>query len=176
MLENQSIIEGIRHRILAHLFRQRSAEGPSSGALRRFFFHFQEYASIIIWKASLPGPGSTLSASPDSNEGGEFFDYVHVEEHPKADAQDMPVAMQVQFLDRRRLLLSAGLPNASRSRSGDVSAIHLLQLTVILHAKSLISRRLYMCNKKFAKHRGLRMLVNCSHTFSSSMTGTVARC
>jgi hypothetical protein len=54
VLGNQLIIEGIRHRILAHLFRQRSAEGPSSGALRRFFFHFQEYASIIIWKASLP--------------------------------------------------------------------------------------------------------------------------
>lgn len=138
VLENHLIIEGIRHRILAHLFRQRSAEGPLSGALRRFFFHFQEYASIIIWKASLPGPSATLSASPDFTEGNEFLDYVHIKEHPKANAQDKLVVMQVQFLDRRRLLLSAGLPNASRSRSGDVSAIHLLQLTVILHANSLI--------------------------------------
>lgn len=50
--EDQSIIEGIRHRILAYVFRERYAEGPGSGAVRRFFFHFQEYATLIIWKAS----------------------------------------------------------------------------------------------------------------------------
>ena len=61
--ENQSIIEGIRHRILAYLFRERSAEGAGSGAVRRFFFHFQEYATLIIWKASstaLPFGGAIL--------------------------------------------------------------------------------------------------------------------
>ena len=56
LTESQSIIEGIRHRILAYLYRERSAEGPGSGAVRRFFFHFQEYATLIIWKASSTTP------------------------------------------------------------------------------------------------------------------------
>jgi hypothetical protein len=73
------MIEGIRHRILAYLFRQRSAEGSSSGALHRFFFHFKEYASMIIWKASLAGSAAKcLHLLIPLNEM-DFLDHGHPE-------------------------------------------------------------------------------------------------
>ncbi|CAL8468423.1 g7963 [Coccomyxa elongata] len=45
------LIEGIKHRILAFLFLERYRDGraPSDG-LRRFFYSFDAYATLVIWK------------------------------------------------------------------------------------------------------------------------------
>ena len=48
------MIEGIKHRILAYLYRAYSLDGPSSDAVRKFFYDFQDYTDLIIWKVRLP--------------------------------------------------------------------------------------------------------------------------
>ena len=49
------LIEGITHRILAFLFLERYRDGraPSDG-LRRFFYSFDAYATLVIWKVHHP--------------------------------------------------------------------------------------------------------------------------
>ncbi|CAL5221239.1 g3393 [Coccomyxa viridis] len=49
--EDHMMIEGIKHRILAYLFKAHSLDGPSSDAVRKFFYDFQDYTDLIIWKA-----------------------------------------------------------------------------------------------------------------------------
>lgn len=44
------MIEGIKHRILAYLFRAHCSDGPTSDAVRKFFYDFQDYTDLIIWK------------------------------------------------------------------------------------------------------------------------------
>lgn len=52
--EGRPLLEGITHRILAFLFQQRHREGvPSSDALRRFFYSFEAYATLVIWKVCM---------------------------------------------------------------------------------------------------------------------------
>ena len=45
------LIEGLTHRILAYLFLERSRAGPRSDELRRFYYYFEKYARLAIWKA-----------------------------------------------------------------------------------------------------------------------------
>ena len=47
------MIEGIKHRILAYLFRAHHAEGSCSAAVRKFFYDFQDYANLVIWKVGI---------------------------------------------------------------------------------------------------------------------------
>lgn len=48
------LIEGIKHRILAFLFleRYRNGRAPSDG-LRRFFYSFNAYVTLVMWKVHL---------------------------------------------------------------------------------------------------------------------------
>jgi hypothetical protein len=49
--EGDALIEGITHRILAFLFLERHRDGRApSDALRRFFYSFDAYATLVIWK------------------------------------------------------------------------------------------------------------------------------
>jgi len=41
----------LTHRILAYLFLERSRAGPRSDELRRFYYYFEKYARLAIWKA-----------------------------------------------------------------------------------------------------------------------------
>lgn len=49
------LIEGITHRILAFLFLERYRNGRTlSDGLRRFFYSFDAYATLVIWKVHRP--------------------------------------------------------------------------------------------------------------------------
>jgi hypothetical protein len=50
------MIQGLTHRVLAYLFLERARAGPRSDELRRFFFYFEKYANLAMWKARAPGP------------------------------------------------------------------------------------------------------------------------
>lgn len=54
----QGLIEGVRQRMLAHLFLEAKAKGES--ALRHFFSCFDEYAGLLMWKVN-PRKICTLS-------------------------------------------------------------------------------------------------------------------
>jgi hypothetical protein len=45
------MIQGLTHRVLAYLFLERARAGPRSDELRRFFFYFEKYANLAMWKA-----------------------------------------------------------------------------------------------------------------------------
>ena len=47
----RGLIEGLTHRILAYLYRERRRGGLHSDALRRFYYYFEKYARLAIWKA-----------------------------------------------------------------------------------------------------------------------------
>ncbi len=55
------MIEGIKHRILAYLYRAYSLDGPSSDAVRKFFYDFQDYTDLIIWKVRLHQHAATFA-------------------------------------------------------------------------------------------------------------------
>ncbi|EIE19430.1 hypothetical protein COCSUDRAFT_48944 [Coccomyxa subellipsoidea C-169] len=49
--EGSALVEGITQRILAFLFLERYRDGRApSDALRRFFYSFEAYATLVIWK------------------------------------------------------------------------------------------------------------------------------
>ena len=55
-----SLISGITHCILAYLVLERHSHSVSMDALRRFYYYFDAYATLVMWKASdslllLPG-------------------------------------------------------------------------------------------------------------------------
>ena len=45
------LIEGLSQRIMAYLFREKSA--ANGEALRRFYYDFEEYAGMFMWKVRL---------------------------------------------------------------------------------------------------------------------------
>lgn len=56
--EPPHLIEGIRHAVLAYIFKsqcmsQASASG-SSEARARFFYHFNNYMALVLWKVGCP--------------------------------------------------------------------------------------------------------------------------
>ena len=46
----RGLIEGLTHRILAYLYRERRRGGLHSDELRRFYYYFEKYARLAIWK------------------------------------------------------------------------------------------------------------------------------
>jgi hypothetical protein len=47
---SNALIEGITHRILAYLFMERLSQTNAPDSLRRFFYYFDVYATLVIWK------------------------------------------------------------------------------------------------------------------------------
>lgn len=45
-----AIIEGVRQRILAYLYRRMLREKASPDARKNFYYHFEDYASLAMWK------------------------------------------------------------------------------------------------------------------------------
>ena len=43
------MIQGIRHALLAHVHRVQH-RGSSQEALSRFYYHFNDYLSLVMWK------------------------------------------------------------------------------------------------------------------------------
>ena len=54
ILQNSPVIEGLKHRILAYLYRAHSKRVSAADVIRKFFYYFQDYADLIIWKVSQP--------------------------------------------------------------------------------------------------------------------------
>ena len=55
-----ALLTGITHCILAFLFLERRRHGASSDALRRFFYYFDAYATLVVWKARSPQDPSVV--------------------------------------------------------------------------------------------------------------------
>ena len=60
------LIEGMKHCILAYVFRLRQLDAASNpDALSRFFYHFNDYMNLVIWKvrAGMPRHGPLQRAA-----------------------------------------------------------------------------------------------------------------
>ena len=62
-----SLISGITHSILAYLFLERHGRNVAADALRRFFFYFDAYAALVMWKVGTLYDGRL---EPDMPGGG----------------------------------------------------------------------------------------------------------
>lgn len=50
------MIEGIRQRLMAYLYLQCSCSQRSPDARKRFFYHFEDYAHLAMWKVLPANP------------------------------------------------------------------------------------------------------------------------
>ena len=57
----RGLIEGLTHRILAYLYRERRRGGLRSDELRRFYYYFEKYARLAIWKARTRGEAAPVT-------------------------------------------------------------------------------------------------------------------
>ncbi|KAK9845772.1 hypothetical protein WJX81_002105 [Elliptochloris bilobata] len=75
----RGLIEGLTHRILAYLYLERSRGGPRSDELRRFYYYFEKYAGLAVWKVQFldrdhllfsvgPGDAALLRSSDVSSQ------------------------------------------------------------------------------------------------------------
>ena len=110
------MIEGIKHRILAYLYKAHSSDGPSSDAVRKFFYDFQDYTDLIIWKVRIHEHAASFAWL--HNRVSCALHVTHI--MTLIGCKTLLAALQAQLLDRRTLLLSTGLRNPTRTRSSNV--------------------------------------------------------
>ena len=47
------IIEGVRQRLMAYLFLRSCSKNGEAVARKLFFYHFEDYANLAMWKVSI---------------------------------------------------------------------------------------------------------------------------
>ena len=47
---DHGLITGIRQRVMAYIYLHSCREKNKAEALRRFFYHFEDYSNLAIWK------------------------------------------------------------------------------------------------------------------------------
>ncbi|KAK9828644.1 hypothetical protein WJX72_001277 [[Myrmecia] bisecta] len=94
------LIEGFKQRLLAFLFKMRQSERPASDALKRFYYYFEEYARLVIWKVQfldadhlLLSLGAADAAVARNNDASQQVTFLVV--------YDMRAARVVAFHDNR---------------------------------------------------------------------------
>jgi len=136
ILQNPRMIEGIKHRILAYLYRAHSKRVSAADVIRKFFYYFQDYADLIIWKVSHPENATAFAEALLHLIAAAAWPFA-AELHLRPP-QIMTVTAQAQLLDRRTLLLSTGLRNPTRTKSSSVGFPTLPTACAILSPHPLL--------------------------------------
>ncbi|KAK9804630.1 hypothetical protein WJX73_001191 [Symbiochloris irregularis] len=60
--EPLTLIEGIRHAVLTYLFKSQCSQAVASEAHTRFYYHFNNYMALVMWKVQMLDPDHLLLA------------------------------------------------------------------------------------------------------------------
>ncbi|CAM0884973.1 unnamed protein product [Alopecurus aequalis] len=137
--QGSSFLPGIKQRLMSYIFRKTWNEEPDQ-ALRvqhlkkKFYFHFQDYVDLIIWKV-------------------QFLDRRHL--FINFCTYNM-IVEQVQFLDRHHLFIKFGSVDGGVSRSTDQNlaffAVYNMETTEIVSLYQNSAEELYSLFETFYDH------------------------
>lgn len=168
------MIEGIKHRILAYLFKAHSLDGPSSDAVRKFFYDFQDYTDLIIWKVRVRQHAASFLGFTRSYCSCALH---VIQMLALRDCKALCAAIQAQLLDRRTLLLSTGLRNPTRTRTSNVrlQSCHSLASPASEFHRAETARLFILASNALAEVCA-RGLLRCRPTSWWLMTGRGVKC
>ncbi|PWZ12634.1 Light-mediated development protein DET1 [Zea mays] len=143
-----SFLPGIKQRLLSYIFCKTWNEVPDQTLrvqqLKKFYFHFQDYVDLIIWKPDDVKACLLLLYRSFSHK--TFF----------SRGPYSMVVHQVQFLDRHHLFVKFGSVDGGVSRSTDQNlaffAVYNMETTDIVSLHQNSSEELYALFEQFYDH------------------------
>ncbi|KAJ0018059.1 hypothetical protein Pint_11658 [Pistacia integerrima] len=142
--QDNPFLSGIKQRLLSFIFRgiwnEETDQTTRIQCLKKkFYFHFQDYVDLIIWKVLV-----------------NFLFYPHIHIGISPFTYSITTIGQVQFLDRHHLLIKFGSVDAGVSRNADhhtaFFVVYNMETTEVIAFYQNSADELYFLFEQFCDH------------------------